>query len=205
MSAMVWYDWQTSSIWSQPWGTAIAGPLKGTQLDLVPFELVPYSTWIERHPDTRVLIDEHRPQYYSPQYEMDNYVIGVAIADAAIGFHFGNVAEQGVVNELVGDVPIVVLVDPDTRDIDVFLREPVLSRENGNQKGNSLTFTREFDESISDVETGSTWDVRRGVATAGPLRGAILRRAPFISSYDWSWVNFHPETDLWGYPAGWLR
>ena len=43
---MVWYDWQTDSIWSQPLGTAIAGPEAGTQLTLLPFEIVKYRDWL---------------------------------------------------------------------------------------------------------------------------------------------------------------
>ena len=41
MNAMTWFDHETNSIWSQPWGMAISGPLKGTRLDVFPFSLHP--------------------------------------------------------------------------------------------------------------------------------------------------------------------
>ena len=41
MNAMTWWDHKMESVWSQPWGRAIAGPLKGTELELIPSQLVP--------------------------------------------------------------------------------------------------------------------------------------------------------------------
>ena len=55
MNAMTWWDHETESIWSQPWGRAIAGPLKGTELELIPSQLVPWKTWRETYPDTLAL------------------------------------------------------------------------------------------------------------------------------------------------------
>jgi hypothetical protein len=45
MNAMTWWDHESESVWSQPWGRAIAGPLKGIELELLPSELVPWETW----------------------------------------------------------------------------------------------------------------------------------------------------------------
>ncbi len=35
-NAMTWWDHSTGSIWSQPLGEAIAGPLKGETVELLP-------------------------------------------------------------------------------------------------------------------------------------------------------------------------
>jgi hypothetical protein len=35
---MTWWDWETQSIWSQPWGAAIDGELTGARLTLLPYE-----------------------------------------------------------------------------------------------------------------------------------------------------------------------
>jgi hypothetical protein len=43
-NAMTWWDHQTQSVWSQVWGQAIAGPLKGTTLELIPASIVPWRT-----------------------------------------------------------------------------------------------------------------------------------------------------------------
>ena len=58
MNAMTWWDWESQSVWGQPWGAAIDGELTGTRLNLLPYELVPWQTWLEHHPDAKVLVDE---------------------------------------------------------------------------------------------------------------------------------------------------
>ena len=44
MNAMTWWDWESQSVWGQPWGAAIDGELTGTRLTLLPYELVPWQT-----------------------------------------------------------------------------------------------------------------------------------------------------------------
>ncbi len=52
MRAMTWWDHDTNSIWSQPWGRAIRGELKGIELFLLPSELTTWGSWKAEHPDT---------------------------------------------------------------------------------------------------------------------------------------------------------
>ena len=60
--------------------------------------------------------------------------------------------------------------------------------------GMSLTFEAREGE-IVDRETGSKWDVL-GRAVAGRLKGASL--APVVHGNDFwfSWVAFHPDTEV---------
>ena len=51
---------------------------------------------------------------------------------------------------------------------------------------------------VRDPETGSTWNIEAGIATAGPLRGTVLQRAPYVSAFYWAWEDFNPNTVLWG-------
>ena len=48
-----------------------------------------------------------------------------------------------------------------------------------------------------DLETGSTWDVSRGLAIDGPLKGTALQPIPSSSSYDWAWFDFFPNSELY--------
>jgi len=54
------YDRQSESLWSPLLGRAVAGPLAGTELEAVPFQLLSWEDWVARHPLTSVLArDEH--------------------------------------------------------------------------------------------------------------------------------------------------
>lgn len=202
--AMVWYDWQTDSIWSQPLGTAIAGPETGTQLTLLPFEIVKYSDWVSRHPTTRILRDELRPRYYSPQFETRFFVIGVAIGEGATGYYHSSAISAGVVNGDVGEVPVVVFADPETSKVDVFLRTTP-DGEGTSSGSRLLEFVQSPEGTIVDSATASTWNPGTGAAIAGPLAGTELQRVPFISSFDWAWLQFHPDAVLWGDPLADLK
>ena len=198
MNAMTWWDWESLSVWSQPWGAAIEGELTGTRLTLLPFELLPWQSWVDRHPETKVLVDERYDIRYSPRISIDRFVIGVSIGEAATGFYFPSSANVGVVNESVGEFPVAVFADKDTRVIHAFIRSP---REGFNSPDNLpdvLNFEITGTGEVSDIETGSTWDLESGVATGGPLKGALLQRAPFVSAFDWAWEDFNPHTLFWG-------
>lgn len=198
MNAMTWWDWETQSIWSQPWGAAIDGELTGTRLTLLPFELVPWRTWSDRYPDTKVLVDERGDFKYIGQIPIDQFVIGVSIGDAATGFYFASSAIAGVVNESIGEFPVAVFADRDSRVIHVFLRWPRPGFNGPDNLPGTLRFELTSSGDVRDMETGSIWNIEIGVATRGPLKGALLQRAPYVSAYDWAWEDFNPHTDFWG-------
>jgi hypothetical protein len=54
-SNKVMVDSQTGSLWQQLSGTALAGPLRGAQLDSHPLALTTWSTWLADHPHTEIL------------------------------------------------------------------------------------------------------------------------------------------------------
>ena len=59
-----------------------------------------------------------------------------------------------------------------------------------------LTF--EIDgENIVDLETGTQWDIARGLATEGPLLGESLQPIPSSTSYDWAWFDFYPQSEMY--------
>ena len=198
MNAMTWWDWESKSVWSQPWGAAIEGELTGTQLTLLPFELVPWRSWLDRHPETKVLVDERYDASYSGRIAIDRFVIGVSIGEAASGYYFASSANAGVVNDNVGEFPVVVFADKQTRVIHVFIRSPRLGISSPDNLPDVLNFEIDGTGTVLDIETGSTWNIESGIAIAGPLRGSLLQRAPFVSSFDWAWKDFNPHTAFWG-------
>ena len=82
----------------------------------------------------------------------------------------------------------MLFANEETRALSIFVRQ--LS------DGTRLTFSM-VGEQIVDDQTGSVWNPVRGVATDGELRGEGLREIPYISSFDWAWHDFYPQTDFY--------
>ncbi len=98
-----------------------------------------------------------------------------------------------MINDVVGDLPIVVVYDS-VHDIgDVFERT---------HQGTVLTFhlvPAGSDFLCQDDESQSQWNIK-GEAIAGPAQGQRLRAYPHASRVLWMiWYNFFPDTQLDGY------
>ena len=188
MRAMTWWDHETQSVWSQPWGRSIAGQLEGIELELVPASIIPWSTWLSEHPETLVLKVAPGRFGSSGQQFSEYYVIGVTLGDHAMAYPFGQVSKDRVVNDQIGTIPVVVLADPVTKAVNVFHRRA------GDQE---LEFMLR-DGLLVDTHTESTWDPSKGIGVEGPLRGEVLQRVPYITAFDWAWEDFYPHSRFYG-------
>ncbi len=58
------------SLWLPTEGRAIAGPMAGTALELLPFQLTTWDVWRQQHPDTRVvgMVKTHERYYKKEPY-----------------------------------------------------------------------------------------------------------------------------------------
>ena len=59
-SSLVMYDRQTESLWSHYTGTAVAGHLTGTELDLIPVQTVSFETFLSTYPPRPRIEPRHR-------------------------------------------------------------------------------------------------------------------------------------------------
>lgn len=184
MNAMTWYDHKTRSIWSQPWGRALRGPYKGVQLNLLPFQLTTWERWVDAYPHTLVMTDDLQRLYIRVQGFQPDFVIGLVLGDNTKAYYFTDVESLGVVNDALGDVPVAVWASQEIYQ--AYVRQV---------DGNTLTFT--FDgENLIDEETASNWDPNLGLAKSGPLIGKSLHPIPSLSSYDWAWTDFYPDSEF---------
>jgi hypothetical protein len=69
-SALLLYDHESESLWSQIAARAVTGPATGTRLTLVPSRTTRLGDWLSEHPDTTVLTREtgHQRPYGSSPY-----------------------------------------------------------------------------------------------------------------------------------------
>ncbi len=183
MRAMTWWDHDTGSIWSQPLGTALVGPLRGTTLSPLSAALVPWGTWRREHPDALVLAEEGTLRGpLARERPRDDFVVGVALGEHAAAFRYRDAARLRVINHRVGPHPVLLYADPLTRRVQTLIRQ---------LPDRTLTFALR-DGRLTDRETGSVWDPLRGIATEGPLRGQVLRVIPHTPAFEWAWLDFYP-------------
>jgi hypothetical protein len=185
MRAMTWYDHTTESIWSQPWGRAISGVRKGVELSLLPSQLTTWENWKRDHPETLAMTTDADRVVIFPERFSPDFVIGLVLGVEAKAYPFYTVLEEGVINDFLGEFPVVLWADG--QDFRAYLRQI------GDQ---TLTFRLEG-ERLVDVQTGSVWDVERGLALEGYHKGEALQSVPSLSSYDWAWLDFYPESEIY--------
>jgi hypothetical protein len=183
---MTWYDHETESIWSQPWGRAIIGEYKGVQLDLLPYQLTTWEKWKEAYPNTLVMVNDiERHREYRQGFRPD-FVIGLVIGTDAKAYYYEDVLSLGVINDSLGNIPVLVWAQDEIYQAYVRIVD-----------GRTLTFRLDGNELV-DEETASRWDPNLGLAISGPYAGSALRSVPSLSSFDWAWVDFYPDSEFYG-------
>ena len=206
-------DRQTGSVWNHLDGNAAEGPLAGQRMGFIPLQQMTWSEWTALHPDSQILDrstgfeSRYREIFSSAQVGVDSsfsdtrlpansLVVGVEAWDEFRAFPFDLLAEDnGVVNDVVGGLEIVVLSDLSSQSGLAWSR--VLD-------GVVLAFERVTSSSFvaRDTATGSTWDIR-GRATGGPLEGSQLTWVTSFVTQWYGWAEYHPATGLYGSPERW--
>ncbi len=189
MNAMTWWDHKTGSVWSQVWGQAIAGELKGTTLELIPAAIVPWRTWKTNHPDTLAMTNDKDGPFIREERPRDGWVIGITLGEHNKAYDYSTLAQERVINDFVGPFPVVLYADPQSRNVQAFVRQvdqQVLTMQLTNSDGYLI-----------DTETGTTWNITLGLAQEGKLKGKSVLQVPYISSFNWAWEDFHPDTEFY--------
>ncbi|MEO8511669.1 MAG: DUF3179 domain-containing (seleno)protein [Chloroflexota bacterium] len=130
-------------------------------------------------------------------------IVGVVIGDESVAYALPALAEVGVVNDTVGDEPVVVLWVPGTvsglgaatvaggEEVGTAV---VLSRRAAD--GSVLEFEPAGNAGMRDIATGSTWSLN-GEATDGPMAGERLEPVPNDQPFWFAWAIFRPDTAVW--------
>ena len=202
------FDRETGSLWSHLTGTAIAGPLSGQPLTMLPSTQTTWGLWHRDHPNAQVLAvrpgELHDPYagYYqsgdtgiTSRKHQDNRlpakerVIGVRLGAEIKAYSFAALARARVVDDTVGGTPLVIVFDGSSESGAAYRRDST---------GQALDFqpgARPL--SMTDTQTGSEWDGLAGTATYGPSAGAVLVAVPFTYSFWFGWADFYPNTAVY--------
>ncbi len=183
-NAMTFWDHDTGSIWSQPTGEAVAGPRKGHRLELLPVAFTTWDSWEDTHPGTLAL---DVPAGVTG-FALERLSIVVDLAGEAVAFPYPDLAGAGAVNEVVGGLEVVVVVDPaDPNRWETFARR---------LDDRVLTLTVQ-DGALIDRETGTAWDPVRGLGISGPLAGESLGIVPGFTIFPDDFATFWPDGRVW--------
>jgi len=184
-NAMTWFDHDTGTVWSQPLGEAIVGPLKGTMLDLLPSTLTEWGEWKRLHPETRALDAPGEPTRFSLQ----NMSIVVSFGPDSVAYPANDLAQ--VVNDTVSNIPIAVVLDHNTEE-----SWTVFSRMLDDAVVVDLAFTDSGN--LVDTVSGTTFHVSRGTGITGPLSDQVLDQLPAFTSFTKDYFTFYPDGRIWG-------
>jgi hypothetical protein len=181
---MTWFDHDTGTIWSQPLGEAIVGPLKGTILEVLPSTLIGWGEWKQLHPDTLALDAPGEPTRFSLQRMSIVVVFGT---DSAA---YPSKELTKVVNDSVNDIPIAVVLDPNTEG-----SWTVFSRTLDN--GVIVELSVDPSGDLVDSITGTTFHISRGTGISGPLEDQVLDQLPAFTSFTKDYFTFYPNGRIW--------
>jgi hypothetical protein len=206
-------DEETGSYWQQISGAAIAGPLKGARLTLLPQDELTFALWKQEQPKGSVLAPVNR---YAAKYEKATWeaevgklptvihaskgtlpdretILGVDLHGSAKAFPVSKLtAQTPVLIDTVGGVPIMLVLGPDAKSIRVF------SRESG---GRALEFYGPSGAQpvgpwrLLDGSTASEWGFD-GCAVSGEMKGQCLERVEALKDYWFDWQHYHPESAI---------
>ncbi len=183
-NAMTWWDHETGSIWSQPLGEAIAGPLKGARVEQYPVSFTTWESWRTSHPDTLALdVPAGRSGF-----DLAEMLIVVDFGSEAAGYPVTELRRSGVINDVVAGLEIAVISDPGDPN-----QWAVLSR----RLDDGIVELRVLAGEVRDTETNSVWDPLRGIARSGRHQGEILDLLPGFTAFPGDFDTFWPEGRVW--------
>lgn len=181
---MTWWDHNTGSIWSQPIGEAIAGPLKGSRLDVVPSTLTTWEAWHTSHPDTLAL-DVHA---WNTAFALEDMAIVTDFGTETAAYSVPHLRDVGLVNDVVAGVELAIVIDPDNPQ-----RWAVLSRR---LDGRVVTLELTPD-GLVDSESGTVFDPFLGIGRSGPLADQALAKLPAFTVFRGDFPTFFPNGRVW--------
>lgn len=192
------FDRETHSLWNQFTGKPVVGPLvnAGIELKQRPVVITSWGAWRATNPDTLVLsVDTgHRRDYGSGVVYADyfgspdlmfpalvdqsahaqkDYVFAIRQFGAARAWPLKAFAAKPVINDAIGDAPVVLIGDPALRTVRAYERGGHVFTANG--------------ERLADAD-GGVWAVGEDALT-GP-DGARLPRVAGHIAYWFAWDNY---------------
>lgn len=207
--ALVMFDRETGTLWTQVDGSALRGPLAGRRLVEVPALQTTWKVWKKLHPDTLLLRKASSvrgspyERYFAdpdtrglsgtrgdPRLPGKTIIIGVHAANEALAIPLAALQKRQLVEAELAGQPIAVFYSRQEDTAAVF-RATV--------KGRQLSFRlrkQGMQTILEDAETNSQWSALEGRAIAGPFQGMRLEPVSYMRSYWYAWSAYRPQTRI---------
>lgn len=198
-------DATTHSWWRQVNGVAVAGPLKGQQLQEIPSSQTTLAAWVEQYPQALVFQPD---TFFSKQYEKlalfdkgtiagglekrdsaswnrKSWVIGVEHNKQARAYDWNDLQKQGMIQDSLSGLPLLLTLEKDSVSFHAWSRQV---------DSLVLQFTKAGTaDTLIDTKTASRWTTR-GLCVEGVLKGTQLSKVQSYQEFWHSWSTFHPAT-----------
>ncbi|PQA60784.1 DUF3179 domain-containing (seleno)protein [Siphonobacter curvatus] len=188
-------DSRTHSWWRQVNGEAVVGSLKGSYLPDVPSRQTTLEEWLKLYPNSLVFQgDPAFTEEYSKDMAYENgtseseltgtdkhswheksWIVGIDAGRTSKAYDWNRLKQQRIINDVVGDVPVLVVLAKDNASFFAYQRPDV-----------STIYALKNDSLIT---VGHSYDLA-GRSSEGRLR-------PINASQEFwhSWSTFHPKTE----------
>jgi hypothetical protein len=198
-------DEETGSYWQQISGRAIAGPLKGSALQLLPSEELTFALWKHEQPDGIVLkevaayVSKYAPKDWEtkiaaaypaaltfPEHGLDSrdIMLGIEGYGEARAYRYKQVVNEKLIEDHLGSEPVILIVGPDGASVRAF------------HAAENFYRTDDAGAIMMDSATGSRWNFQ-GCAIDGNLKGKCLERVRVMKDFWFDWRNYHPATTVY--------
>ena len=209
MNALVMYDRETRTLWSQFLSRAVQGELVGTELETIPLTLTTWEKWKEVHPDTialrkgRASSDPYEGYYVGSsagvigesnrdgRLPTKALVLGIGFDGDPLALPHSELSSQQLVNITHAGDGVVIYFDPATRTALAFG-----TRVDGQELSFQLV-KKNGREWLKDDQTGTLWVPFTGQAIDGELAGSALKRLHAVNAFWFAWSDFYPDTEVW--------
>lgn len=114
-------------------------------------------------------------------------VLGIALNGTAKAYPLAAVERTGVINDTVGNLPVVVTIAADGQTLVGYIRQI-----------NGVTVQFKSDSETHMRADGSRWKITTGRAVDGHHEGTTLKQATDNGQMMWfAWLDFHPDTKVY--------
>ncbi len=204
--ALVMYDRQSGSLWSQVTGECNEERFEGQTLAMVPATVTTFGEWRQHHPETRVLA---KPAGAGNASAYGEYAASGRQGIFGTWTRRGDLEPKEVVQGVVGEGEAVAFphatLKPGVPVAFDLGRRPCVAVRVGRavqiyerRAGERLLRLERLREGgalrLRDRGTGTVWDGAGGEGLRGPLAGFPLRPIPSTTAYWFAWVSFYPHT-----------